>query len=163
VARPQRCVGRTTDLSMSASHWSTAAWVQAGLEGGGIGHAISLEGFMDDYITHIIRPAGSPLNILTEEDIFPGLVGQSLQCLFAVRFALCTVRCAQFTVRCALCTVRCALCTVRCALCTMSSALCTVQATFSSLQCWRMHEGAGGQGGARSRFEPQLDLELLEL
>ena len=136
MARPQRCVGRTTDLSMSAIQWSAAAWVQAGLEGGGIGHAISLEGFMDDYITHIIRNAGSPLNILTEEDIFPGLVGQSLLCLFAVKFALCTVRYA-------LCTVSSALCTVRYALGTVSSALCTVQATFSSLHCCRMHEGAG--------------------
>ena len=26
-----------------------------------------------------------------------------------------------------------------------------------------MHERCRGQGGARSRFEPQLDLELLEL
>ena len=90
--------GRTADRGMSGIHWSAAGWtgVQAGLEGG-IGHAISLEGFMDDYITHIIRHAGSPLNVLTEEDIFPGLVGQSLHCLFAVRFALCTVRCAPCT------------------------------------------------------------------
>ena len=102
--------GRTAHLGMSGILWSAAGWTGCKLVlGGGVGHAISLEGFMDDYITHIIRHAGSPLNILTEEDIFPGLVGQSLQCLFAVR--------------CALCTVNSALCTVSSALCSVSSAL----------------------------------------